>query len=522
MMKMGNKVMCIILGIILLPTYSLISQANGGPMGGADLVKGGRVEFINVEDIEISKEILEIKLGVELVTVRVSYVLQNNGSERLLDYAFPVKLFLREYFEETEVYDFNIYDGDKPIDYKHQKGEWSEPIGHQERNDYYISQLSFKAGEVKNLTIEYKVYPEYLDWGTSKSTFPSFSEHLFEYDLLPASHWGNGIIEEFELIIDTTEIFEVKGWVTEASFDEIDTSQSINRITINDLSIEDYPVLSLTYNIDDYKLKNFIERRDRRNHVVRLEASSTLDSEKYSLLNLLDKDKDTCWVEGSPGSGVGEWFEIYFNEPTYIESLMFENGFYINEDLYYKNSRIKKMTVEYETGPDEQKEIKERSFEYEDKPYSLEFFNKFDEARLSVTCTKLKVTINEVYGGNKYEDVCISEILILGWSSKEIEEQPIVVVHNATNVSELKPIQIESKEVPFQQEVVNFTENESASVALNLENFDNTNRLDITATHKDSNNIIQASSANKMYLYVILGVILGALVVLSIRLLRKK
>lgn len=450
-MNIIKRVGMFITFLVLLAQCSLISLANGGPVGSSGLATGGRVEFINIDNIEVAKEILDIRLGAETVDVKVTYELINTGESRTIDYAFPVTL-VKEEHSEGIVQDFKMTSAGEELSYTHQTKAWDEEdYNIQEKTDYYISQLNFDPGETKILNVEYTVNPAYLDWATSKRTFPYFDQRTFQYDLLPAANWGDGVIKSFELIVDATDVFDKRGYITECSFDMVDITAPQNHIQIDNLKIEENPILHIKYNLEKYYLDQYIKKHDTTSYITALKASSTLEPKRYGLLNIIDDDLSTCWVEGSiDDNGEGQWIEITFSEPVYIESLLFTNGFYINEEYYYKNSRIKKMTVEYENGPKDNMKPNIQTFEYDNRPYGTSLFERYSEARLVRTCSKIKLTIDEVYEGTQYKDLCLSEILLIG-SPYEGEEQQEILIDN--NVNKLLESSEETEEKELKEEV---------------------------------------------------------------------
>jgi hypothetical protein len=134
----------------------------------------------------------------------------------------------------------------------------------------------------------------------------------------------------------------------------------------------------------------------------RVEASSTLapiDSFTYYPQNAADKDFTTAWVEGAAGNGENEWLMFSSDTPVKIHSLIINNGYGKTEDLYFKNSRIKTMRLEFSDGTT-------HAFELPDNYYELFYYELPNE----VLTSSVKCIIESVYPGNKYQDTCLSEI----------------------------------------------------------------------------------------------------------------
>ena len=120
----------------------------------------------------------------------------------------------------------------------------------------------------------------------------------------------------------------------------------------------------------------------------------------YSAQKTLDGDLSTCWCEGSSGDGIGDYIVFEFDNDYYINEITLWNGLCTNEELYYKNSRIKTMTIEFSDGS---------STEYK---CGSDWTDRVNEIRLQspVKTSYIKIIINSVHSGNKYTDTCISEV----------------------------------------------------------------------------------------------------------------
>lgn len=122
---------------------------------------------------------------------------------------------------------------------------------------------------------------------------------------------------------------------------------------------------------------------------------------EYKVEDLCDCKMATPWVEGVPGSGIGEGFTI--KSSKYSQSvphyLLIMNG-YISYDkpyLYKQNNRIKKIKV---TGV---KSGKSKILDVLDTPHpqtvDISFITDLEDIR---------VEIADVYRGTKYDDTCIN------------------------------------------------------------------------------------------------------------------
>jgi len=175
------------------------------------------------------------------------------------------------------------------------------------------------------------------------------------------------------------------------------------------------------------------------NWLKRIYVSTALPSknERYSSKNLFDNNVDTVWA--SDGDGVGAVIEIETCSPCLALGIL--NGFVRNEKLYYENSRIKKMRVEYADNNGVANILTTEEIEFEDIPYE-----RVDNKSPRETAEKIwfsakrkdsllaRLTILEVYPGTKYKDLCISEIYCLNSGDTsaryELSEKPFFKLYN--------------------------------------------------------------------------------------------
>lgn len=105
------------------------------------------------------------------------------------------------------------------------------------------------------------------------------------------------------------------------------------------------------------------------------------------------------WVEGVDGYGIREWIEV---EPFgNTRKIVFFNG-YIDPnrpDLFYSNSRIKEIVVTTKQG--------EQTFQIHDTP------NPQILALPNIVDHKIRITITDVYKGNRFSDTCLAGIYFL-------------------------------------------------------------------------------------------------------------
>ena len=105
------------------------------------------------------------------------------------------------------------------------------------------------------------------------------------------------------------------------------------------------------------------------------------------------------WVEAVEGDGIGEYLDIEFKK--FSDELQILNGFvdFRRKHLFKDNNRVKTILVE----------SSEPKFSQE---YELEDAAKYTSIKLPAKTNRVKITIKEVYPGNKWQDTCLSSILV--------------------------------------------------------------------------------------------------------------
>ena len=155
-------------------------------------------------------------------------------------------------------------------------------------------------------------------------------------------------------------------------------------------------------------------------------TKGSLTFKGYLTNNLFDNKVDTAWVEGANGDGIGEWISIVLNakrtdRPTGMLYFGMIPGYLKSDKIWKENNRVKTalLIVQRYTGYD----IRTKSFRYDYPIIRLKFkdfkglqvFNLLDYgAPPTYDPKRLWVIIENVYKGTKYNDTCISEIVVSG------------------------------------------------------------------------------------------------------------
>jgi len=144
-----------------------------------------------------------------------------------------------------------------------------------------------------------------------------------------------------------------------------------------------------------------------------LSVSSSLppDEEKgwtYDAENLRDKDRNTAWMEGAKGPGIGQWVSFVFPDMVTVTKIGIIPGYDRVEadaigDRFYKNCRVKEIEVLFSDG--------------EVLKFSLKDKRKMQYFKVPKIKTRfVKITITDAYTeGARWNDNGMSEVEIWGF-----------------------------------------------------------------------------------------------------------
>lgn len=232
---------------------------------------------------------------------------------------------------------------------------------------------------------------------------------IFEYDesVKKNDEILNYDIQHFNgipfLVFSENMPMEVAEWY---KFEETDYIQTDNKILFLAFKNEKYITMfayTKGYSFDSVPLT--FTRFEERGSLYKDCSSYLIEKSKsYPVENLRKLALDSPWVEGVPGDGIGEGFTI--EGQRYSKSLgpyLFIMNGYISYDkpyLYKQNGRIKKIKV---TGL---KSGKSKILDVLDTPHpqtvEISFITEPEDIR---------VQIEEVYKGTKYDDTCINYLI---------------------------------------------------------------------------------------------------------------
>ena len=350
---------------------------------------GGTVRPMDNEAIQLQKEFIRVQVHHDRAEFFIVYDFVNTtGLEQTVRMGFPERA---AFLEEEKLNDFKVMDSDEPVPTTFEPGP---PEGERVNGqtlpamNYHAFELAFAPGEAKRVTNAYWV------WSTEYRGLYSL-----DYYLHTGATW-KGPIESLDVLVSLDPKLVFPGPTLKAA--GLDQSPSgfsadpgTGQLSWHFTDLEPTPA-------DDLRL---LYLHAGRPFDVELSASSELSDSSpegsgFSPLWAMDNDPDTAWAEGVTGPGLGQWITAQFREPGGYEvhRLGILPG-YAKGDLFGMNNRIKCATLHFSDGSFRKIEIEDRQ--------AMQFF-EIDPIRT----TFVKLVIDAVYPGSRYDDTCISEIEI--------------------------------------------------------------------------------------------------------------
>ena len=140
-----------------------------------------------------------------------------------------------------------------------------------------------------------------------------------------------------------------------------------------------------------------------------LSASSTLQQAgyDYSVGSLLDGNTQTCWADGVSGIGEGESITFSSDETKTVSGLAILPGYCKSEDLFHKNG----MPLDIEI-TSQGKTWKWSFYGFEPNFSSPMDSMVFIDFGGDIDMNECTVTLSVCKSGNKYDDICITEMFL--------------------------------------------------------------------------------------------------------------
>jgi hypothetical protein len=152
-----------------------------------------------------------------------------------------------------------------------------------------------------------------------------------------------------------------------------------------------------------------------------VKTSSVLNGKNkdYNPANMASFDPSKVWCEGNSSYGVGEWIELSLKEKPRSAVLRTIDlkvlpGYAATDQLYQANARPSRIVVEAFDRRTKQRVTGQSAYTFNlaDAPFLQGF--SLDIGLPSVDPSKIgiRIKIDDVFKGDKYEDMCITEIQV--------------------------------------------------------------------------------------------------------------
>lgn len=440
----------------------------GGTYAISATVRSSNPIFREIKEVTLLSEKLYIKLNSGRADITVKYILVNNSGKDYtnLDYAFPVDRFDMEEItggRDAGIKNIQFFVNDKPLPYNQSE---DTSLGNEVINDaddtnweiyggevvrrWFYTKVDIPKHSVVRLDVKYSLETLYLcdgDNPTNINYLDGCVGRFFAYDFSPAKYWGDGIIRDFYVEVDGSDLFFAEdiqipyspGWdeksqsVKEKSYSPcnvrgLDFTQTGNRFEYRQRNFDLHKAkpLWISYTADEISSSDMISRFGITNDQYTVKVSS--EQRQHPASNLSDMNLETAWVPSNKG-GIGDWVEFTFKKPTTdIAGFGILNGYQKNEKTYLENNRVEEIKVEIkqterEEYDDEWQEVysggcygtpKYEQVYFENLSHHLSFVDFWDIVYSpEIPIEKIRITILKVSPGTKYNDTCISEIIFL-------------------------------------------------------------------------------------------------------------
>lgn len=139
-----------------------------------------------------------------------------------------------------------------------------------------------------------------------------------------------------------------------------------------------------------------------------------IGNNSYGPENLFDMARETAWCEGARGSGAGQILSLRIDNGGPFRRFLIENGYAKNDTIFRSNARPKTIEIRTDTGVNFRHVLEDTDSErwvYLPEPG---------------TYSVLQIRVIDVYPGTKYEDMCISTVLVDFDYEKYLEQENLL------------------------------------------------------------------------------------------------
>lgn len=331
---------------------------------------------------------------------------------------------------------------------------------HEISRRWYYTYLDIPAGGFVTLEVRYSVECNLTQGLYARRDYMTndVGYQRFQYDFTPASYWGDGHADRFNVQLDVsgiTPLDEKHFWMKDYNHwsDSLlcfpmhrgEDSWTYSTTRFNLAAAKPFV---LAYNLKGPMPQPVEKLLSHRLSPDQYTITVSGADKKYPADNLSDLDLSTATVL-RPDKEDSLYITIRFPKPTNIEGLLLVNGYTKNADTWHNNSRIDSLMVHYSAivtyaphgnrSAERLEKIETRMLfgkpdwivKWTDfrslpakyphgEPAGYDFQSIIDNALLLTMnmwnesdITEIKIRITDIAKGLKYNDLCISEIILL-------------------------------------------------------------------------------------------------------------
>lgn len=410
----------------LLPAAAL---ANGGPVDWTSGLGTGGPRLGRSQQVRLVSEELSITVGDSLVEAEAVYRLENTGGPVEVDYAIPIESLKGYDLPQARRATVVLLEGGSRLPVEtvvtedsipHPEG-WTVPG----RTTWHTTALAFDSAETITVTARVAMPPYYEDFATTKSFFPSWSARHFRWTLAPAGGWGGGVADSFSCRVDMRPVLRLGCEVDSVRGPGGWAGEGLWTVEESRFDMATAPPLELFWREDSLLLRRFVDSHVLRSQDIRaIRVSSILDDQgdfDYGPRNLLDGDHSTAWAEGGPGPGRGQGIEVELPEDFRLACVGIVNGYHRSPATLRDNARAAEVICglvfrEHFRGGrvDYHRVSLADPLEEAYDPHRLGPFQLLLDVGEPLPVRTLRIEVLDIHPGEVFEDLCISELVLLG------------------------------------------------------------------------------------------------------------
>ncbi|NDV57524.1 hypothetical protein [Bacteroides sp. 519] len=314
-------------------------------------------------------------------------------------------------------------------------GAWTEEeeakvyASHCVGRKWYYTQFSIHAGETMILDVCYSVRNQAVI-ATYESIRRDWWWSAFNYDLSPAQHWGTGVVQELDVEIDISGVkllHDDQDYHYQELYPNGPSPEKLTRegdkLVLRARNFDfskAHPLYFKFQNPSFPQLDDWLPCRIA-NH--RYTVTVSAENPSYPASNLTDMDLQTTWATTWNPTEL-PCVTIKFKEPVKLGAVLLLGGYHKNEKTFRENCRPD--GIEALATVQIPESIDNKDYYYlvnipQVSEYTVTTFDNLPEQALCLQrnifnnspVKEITITISQIIRGSKYDDLCISEIILL-------------------------------------------------------------------------------------------------------------